>query len=74
MLIFAWILWSALLGYGTIRAILFIGAAISEDYSPLNSNYSSIEKINLDLRPMNTLLKIAAFVFLSILLFGGYLS
>ena len=70
MLVFAWILWISFIVYFLIRLVLFLGQAMADKSpDPYDPNYSSIEKIRLDLRPVNTILKIAMFVFLTIFIF-----
>lgn len=70
MLVFAWICWFALLIYGAIRAVMFVGYAIGRGNPDAYNKDASFLKFRL----INTLLKTTIFVFLSILIFGGYLS
>lgn len=63
MLVFAWIVWSAILIYSLIRCAMFFGVVCAN-----NEKETSFET----LWP-RIVIRTATFVFLSILIFGGYL-
>lgn len=70
MLVFAWILWISFIVYFSIRLVLFLGQAMADKHpSPYDPDYAEVEKIQLTIRPINTILKIAMFVFLTIFIF-----
>lgn len=70
LLIFAWICWSSLLLYGLIRAAMVVGYAFSRGDPQSENKDASFLKFRL----VNTILKTMIFIFLSILLFSGFLN
>ena len=63
MLVFAWLLWSAILIYSLIRIAMFIGVVCA----------SNERKATFNLCWPRVIIRTATFVFISILIFGGYL-
>ena len=63
MLIFAWLVWFAILIYSLIRIAMFIGVVCANNERPSKFNTCWPRIV----------IRTATFVFLSILIFGGYL-
>lgn len=69
MFVFAWILWSVIIIYTMFRLAMLVGVICADEHKTDINPFTS----SMSLMIIRVIIRTAVFVFLSILIFGGYL-